>query len=255
MLPISRRIVRVWSDLHFEYPNQKVWFDRLFKDKHNKEVDLVLLGDIHRVESTGEYFGVINELVDNYRTVTAVPGNHEYYNMSINDGNRVMKHIFEHSQAVLLNNSVRKIGGIKLIGSTLWSKGDPEKFKLTSDARNINGLTISEYNRLHDESLAYIKSELKREPDVPCLILTHHAPTSRYLYENDKRKYLDKGLDSFYHTELECLLGAPNLLGWYFGHTHVKFDRMVNGKHLLSNPLGYERKYNLPEIKDVKYWL
>jgi len=113
------------------------------------------------------------------------------------------------------------------------------------DYRKIGRFSIDDYLKLHTEDVAWLQSALEeaRRCEVPCLVVTHHAPlvhgTSSPCHDNSP-------MESAFSTDLASLLKdyADVAPAWIHGHTHhchcsrIMFDEegMVT---VASNPRGF----------------
>ncbi len=140
--------------------------------------------------------------------------------------------------------------GIKIIGSTLWSKISLENKKYMESCINdynlikkINvenkliSINIDDTNKWNDDCIKFIINELNC--DIPCILLTHHAP----LFSDNKLDIIRQIQNIYslnneaFHNNLD-LIKKP-LVAWIYGHTHYVNKFIYNNVLLLTNQLGY----------------
>jgi hypothetical protein len=91
----------------------------------------------------------------------------------------------------------------------------------------------------------YIINEIKREPEIPVILLTHHGV-------NDlcNGYYINSEMSSGFVTNISELYHCKNLVACINGHVHSNVNTKIPGTNtkLLSNCFGYPG-----ENKIVKY--
>ncbi len=164
----SPRSFQYCSDLHLEF-----WENRDFLEEaplQPKGDILLLAGDIVPFEIMHKYDYFFNFISDNFDSVYWLPGNHEYYHADAAKWTGPL-HEKIRSNVSLVNNVVAWHGDVKLIFSTLWSnisranethvQGRVNDFKLIK----FNGrlFSPSDFNRLHVDSVTFIRDEIGKE--------------------------------------------------------------------------------------------
>lgn len=256
--------IQIVSDLHLEFRGDN--FKSLIKPS---APILFLLGDISACGMPipwETYKNFIKYISTKFTHIFHVPGNHEYYttnrNITIDDtisgiDNKIRSFAKGIPNLYFLNNdSVRlKINSKKyiFIGSTLWSYVRNKDHKIIQSSMNdysniyvnneidisnqLNKQTrrynIKDMQKLHIKSVKYISNIIKRiKPDEHAILLTHHKPISTLDIEKNI-------INQAYETDLSgIIIKHPIKLACY-GHTHVKFDKIINGVRCFSNPKGY----------------
>ena len=233
--------IQYCSDLHLEFPaNQKY----LRENPIVASGDILLLaGDIvpfTEIENASDFFTSIS---DKFAHTYWIPGNHEYYRADVSERTGAF-HEKIRSNVSLLNNTAIVHEGVRLLFSTLWSKIDfPKELvirKAMADFRLIknNGTRISvdDYNRLHEECIAFLSMELNAPTGQKTIVVTHHLPT----FLNYPEKYRFSELNSAFATELYNLIESSRASYWIFGHSHEVVPEFKIGETTLtSNQLGY----------------
>ena len=257
---------QIVSDLHLEFRGDN--FKNIIKPS---APILFLLGDISacgQKDSWITYEKFIKYISQQFQFIFHIPGNHEYYttgrNITLSDTipgidaklkkfAKTVPNLF-----VLNNNTVRLKIGKKtyvFIGTTLWTHVKPkdrkevqslmndydsifypnEKPKNDKDKNNwrpVRKYNIDDMSKLHTRAVRYVVGVLKKvKPDEVAILLTHHKPI-RDKPETDL-------LSQAYESDLLNVMVKKPLKFCGFGHTHVKYDKTINGIRIVSNPKGY----------------
>lgn len=210
--------LQVVSDLHYEMRYTRV--DPI------GDV-LVIAGDLAHASQVTSYLTASAQL---WKHVVYVPGNHEYYGLSVEAGNALLKRELPSNVHVLINESVT-IEGQRFVGSTLWS----QPVKLWSDGRHIEGCTREAMCGWNAECREYLAGEV-RAGDV---VVTHFMPVmlEDLLEAGHVSPYTPDPVFDVYFGNGGIDLSLAKL--WVFGHTHNAIDICVRGTRLVCNPVGY----------------
>ena len=265
--PAAGLSLQLASDLHLE-----------FYDESKSVLDFVdpsapvlgLLGDIGLVYHQGhrrKYTDFLHSACEHFDVVLLLAGNHEFYGGSkpnmvtvtgmdaIRDTIRGMcMEVNEQSSrgvVVFLDDDAVTIGGVRIVGSTLWSHVPADSVetveKRMNDYKSISmncpegeerKLSAQDTNNLHANAVDFITNELSTHR--PAIILTHHAP-SFDIPGKDARSIVKHGMA----TDLHPLLTAhrKSLACWAFGHTHVSCNKLICGVRVVSNQHGYPQPH------------
>jgi hypothetical protein len=80
------------------------------------DADLVILaGDVARPREALEWAGALR------KPVLYVPGNHEFYGGSIDGTRATLRRLCAGTNVRLLDDGVVELGGLRFVGSTLWT--------------------------------------------------------------------------------------------------------------------------------------
>ncbi|PMR75191.1 metallophosphoesterase family protein [Billgrantia endophytica] len=238
--------VRILSDLHLEH------FDE-GRDIPDVEADLVILaGDIH------QHLQGLAWAAERFKglPVLYVPGNHEFYGASMPTLRREMRDEAQRLGIHLLDNDVLVHGGVRFLGTTLWTDfalydGEPEhsaeqtelKARMMMPDFHIieqpegEVLTPQSSRELHRQALAWLTSELETPFAGPTVVVSHHAPLAGCIppcYQGD-------ALSPAFASHLESLMGPMTL--WIHGHVHEPVDLTCQGTRVIANPGGYPGEF------------
>lgn len=276
------------SDIHLEFYKNNEIFNII---PHSP--NLALCGDIG-YPNHENYRNFIIRCSQLFKNVFVIFGNHEFYNskyniqengsiQTINDRKSIMKNFphnvyFLDNTAIYLDtitNNVYSIDDInsksinfkpytknfvKIIGSTLWSDID---YYTASKMNDVNFIFIDNKTRLdykyiktmYYNNINWILNEIKSEPNIACILLTHHAVHPIFL----NKEYINNpriNLKNAYVNWIPELYKNRNLIACICGHTHnqlnIKLDFSGNSIHFLSNPVGY--KHEQPNYDANKKW-
>lgn len=188
---------------------------------------LVVAGDLHRASVVVE---ILCNLARRWKHVVYVPGNHEYWGISIAEGDAMLQAPTPPNVHVL-NRQSTVIEGRRFVGCTLWSH--PQSLKRCNDAYRIKGCTRDAMREWNVECRQFLSKETA---DV---VVTHFMPVllCDLVAVGHKSPYaLDSEMDSYFgNAGIDLSRGKL----WIFGHTHTRIDAEVRGARLVCNPVGY----------------
>lgn len=250
--------IQVVSDLHLELCQQ---YDT-FTVPATGAPYLVLAGDIGRLADYNLLLGFLSKLVDAYRRVFYVLGNHEFYTLSyeqaIEQARRLENEPVLKGKLMLLHktrwDSDDASSPFTILGCTLWSRIAPEARDVVvgkvKDYKRIEGWSVDKHCSLHEDEAAWLRQQVaairqERVPDSQrrtVVIVTHHAPT---MDGTSNPKHAANPWTSAFSTELilapeavQC--GAwQGVSTWVFGHTHYTNSFECAGIRVVANQRGY----------------
>lgn len=239
--------LHVISDTHFEHMSSigaPSFFTQLeavqVRDPANT---LVLAGDICTIYHANKWKSSLAQLCSMYRHVLYVPGNHEYYGISFDDGADFFAQIEkapEFHNLVNLDrlNGVFEIDGQRFFGGTMWFADkdyDRNQKRCMSDFYVINDFEPEVYNLNKHFIKRY--NQFVQAGDI---IVTHHTPLAESIHPQYAGSFINDFFMSDRTNEL-CEENLPKL--WIHGHTHNAFDyQYVVGQKAMRvycNPHGY----------------
>lgn len=222
---------------------------------------LVLAGDIG-IPSSRIYSQFLRTCSYKWKHTFVLYGNHEFYNEKGNSYTMTeMKkfselfpdnvffmdndvfYVYRSHVANVVDSSLNETP-LKIIGSTLWSNITNSVASKTNDRKNIIMSTGIVFNKkirpkdirsMFETNKKYIIDNVKSEPNIPVVIVTHHGT------HNMCQGYYEKNpLSSGYATHIPELFENRNLVACINGHTHSSIDETAEGgTQLLSNCMGY----------------
>lgn len=238
------------SDVHLEFGQLPVSNDA------GAEV-LLLAGDICvaagflRERGGDEYHTFFRQCSEQFRDVVYIMGNHEHYNGDICTSYQILKtELDKYPNIHFLEKEFRIIKGVMFIGATLWSdfnRQDPHSMLVAEGAMNdyriiknsLKGRRLTALDTLfeHQQALEKIEQFYDAYPDLPVVVVGHHAPS----HKSVKPKYeRDVHMNGAYRSDLENFIAdRPRIKLWVHGHTHSEFDYMVAETRVVANPRGY----------------
>lgn len=228
------------SDLHLSRAPQRV--------PANDADVYVLAGDIGRPEPAIAWARSLA------RPVLYVPGNHEFYGGSLPGVLDTLRSLAAGTQVRILDNEAVQLGGIRFLGSTLWSDFllDGEREGREVAVREALA-TMHDFRRIHlDEgrqalfspldaaalchrNAAWIAAQLRQPFDGPTVVITHHAPSARSIAP----RFLGSPLNASFASHLDHLLEGRAVACWIHGHMHHSVDYVLRGTRVVCNPRGY----------------
>lgn len=254
------------SDLHLNYGT-------VVLDNTENADCLILAGDIvdfvDLIPKNELSYNHIDEffknISDQFKQVIWVPGNHEYYGSSIWQAPMIARKYLEKNgfgNIKVVNNDVVYVNDVPVVCSTLWTdlnNANPIVMEAVGRAMNdyvhidikrgdIDVLLrpIDTYN-MHLAALEFLDENIK---DVPCVVVTHHAPTFAC------SDYPPSVIDHAYMSNLcDFILDRPTIKKWVFGHTHSRKQFDLGDTEILSNCRGYAKyEKKLASTFELKYF-
>ncbi|SOK58896.1 Ser/Thr protein phosphatase family protein [Yersinia phage fHe-Yen9-03] len=242
------------SDIHGE-------IDFIKDIPDQKDTILLIPGDIHEVKTFSAYRTIIEILVNKYKEVVMVPGNHEYYKSNVTKVHRKLKELDdEFSTFHFLQDDFRifEEGDEKVLvlGGTLWTdfeNGNPltklMAKSMMNDYRYIRHGTPEYYwgrklipddvEFFHYKTKNFIKKCIDEHrvlcDNIKTIVMTHHAPS----YQSVSAQYQDSSANAFYCSNMDYYIGDINPNIWIHGHTHTSHDYMIGDTRIICNPRGY----------------
>jgi hypothetical protein len=195
--------------------------------------------------------------------VLFLPGNHEYDGLDFDTTHQRLRETCERLGMVWLEQQTVVMGGVRFIGSTLWTDFDAlstsaaragdmtlgEQLKSREKAFRAANFYLSKNHSFHQgepvlaeavrerglQSQAWLREALAQPFAGSTVVVTHFAPS---LLSADPRYGLTPGTAGFCNA-LDDWLGQAQL--WLHGHLHCPIDYRKNGCRVVANPLGYAR--------------
>lgn len=83
----------------------------------------------------------------------------------------------------------------------------------------------------------YLKEVIDKNPNKKVVVVTHHSPTRQSVHALYRHDYM---LNGGYSSNLDFFIeDNPNIVGWFCGHTHYRFNFNIGNCRVILNPRGY----------------
>jgi Icc-related predicted phosphoesterase len=230
----------------------------------NLDVAAILLGgDIHYLpEHLGAMLEDISKTQRDDTLIIVVPGNGEYVNQELGESRREYRAAVEAVPgAVFLDNDVAELpGGLRIIGSTLWSHVPADQIDAYNKMFADNGwvgvdgdnirlgdrvMTLQDTNEQHRQARSFLEHQLRalspaeRDKTIVC---THYWPTLQP-FAGPERHITGSDLDALI---AEC---GPRF--WLCGHAHTTHHVTIGNTQISSNPRAGDGPGNVnPDFAD-----
>jgi len=272
---------QVFSDIHLEFL-EKTPYPTTSLLEPASDV-LFLAGDIGQPGRCNDALkDWLTSMAEHFKAVIYVPGNHEYYQTrkaSRLSFSQVTEHLQHYEEAIenlfVLNPGAIEIGGVRVIGATLWSyvprhaRAEVEYrlndynliYKEVGDAK-LETICVADTVGWHEKELAFVTDELKiaKAKGQSALLCSHHAPILLKTSPSQYQGALGNETLHGFATDLMYLFrdhgrSKNSTLKWAIhGHTHHNHVGEYHGTMVYSNQRGYSGRHTgeAYEKKDVK---
>lgn len=211
---------------------------------------LALLGDIG-LAYTDTLRAFLHRQADAFEHVLFLAGNHEFYNRRNNKYYTVQEQLAwikaiceERPNLHFMERQVVEIGGVWILGTTLWSHIPPHLEVKAAQSMNdyhlsymaaeepeegsrVVQMTPAFTNAWHATSVAWLEAQLDRAAatNTQVVVLTHHTPSFQ---GTSNPRYDGSDLSHCFSTDLTYLLRKEPVLVWACGHTHYNFRQSID---------------------------
>ena len=254
--------MRIWvlTDLHIPQTDAI----KLIKPDRFPSADVcVLAGDV--TDSMHLSVNWVGKVIRPRMPVVWLPGNHEFYDTSIEGGRKNARLIAKAQGVTFLDNSTAVIGGVRFLGGTLWTDyaidtpkngaGREQGVKNAMYAAK-NGIADyvniylqspkgdgviprlvrpSDLAALHQETRQFIDDALSVPFDGKTVVVSHHAPHPNSIHP----KFQGDATNGAFVSDLSDVIERHQPDLWVHGHVHQPFDYFVGRTRILCNPRGY----------------
>ena len=215
------------------------------------DADVVILaGDISRPREAIAWASQLQ------KPVLYIAGNHEFYGGSLPGTLEALKTFAASSGVRVLDDEEIVLGGVRFLGTTLWTDfmlfgAGPTRDAAIHDAHRF----MRDFSRIRTDDVArevftpqdaaarfrvhraWLAARLSEPSSLPTVVITHHAPSRRSIHP----RFADSLLNACFVSDLEGLMDGDRAALWIHGHTHDSFDYTVNGTRVVCNPRGYAK--------------
>ena len=236
--------IQLASDLHLEFLQHDWPIERLITPEPGADV-LVLAGDIANGAGACQLFA------DWPTPVIYVAGNHEFYGHVIDPMREQMRETALSFGIHFLDNDSVEIGGVRLLGTTLWTDYRLGENRLDRTQRslmayansNLNDHRLIRNGRLvfsaqdaldcHEIARSWLQTELAKPFAGKTVVVSHHGPHPLSVHA----RFAGTPLNAAFVSDLSDLMPGADL--WMHGHVHDSFDYQVGRCRVVANPAGY----------------
>lgn len=220
--------IQIVSDLHIDthHDSGTALLERICQTEADV---LIIAGDFSEVRLP-EWLDGLKFLASHYPQVITVLGNHEYFHSTppaVEERWQVACRNLPNLQ--VLENQMVAIAGVRIAGTTLWYRQQPENHRfehLVGDFRHLDRHWIYDRNQ---QAIAFLQSV---EADI---WVCHHLPSWKSVHPN----WIGSETNRFFVCDLEPLIEQkqPQLL--IHGHTHYPTHYAIGQTQVICNPFGY----------------
>lgn len=198
------------------------------------------------------YVNFVTRCSERFKHVILIMGNHEHYHGDFAESANLIRGTFGDLHNVhFLDKEWRIINGVLFYGGTLWTDMNGEdpntmhriRFMMNdfNGVRNtIGDKTVFMPEDAVEDHYAFrrdLDNVLELHPNMPTVVVGHHAPSKASTHPRYKKEVLMNGA---YSTNLdEFILDRRQIKLWTHGHTHEDFDYMIGTTRIVCNPRGY----------------
>ncbi|SBP87149.1 metallophosphoesterase [Thiomonas delicata] len=235
--------IQLASDLHLEFLAQLFPGETTLAPAPGADV-LVLAGDIGNGRLATTLFA--NWPVP----VVYVAGNHEFYGRDWMATRHALRDAARGTAVHVLDNSAVVLGGVRFLGSTLWTDYRYPCALGQRELMDLAGISLNDHRRIlvddglftpemalqeHLRSRAWLQEQLALPHAGKTVVVTHHGPSLLSVHP----RYSANPINAAFVSDLgELVRGVPL---WLHGHVHDSFDYGLNGCRVVANPRGYPR--------------
>ena len=212
-------------------------------------------------------FTFIRKCLEEFKHVVYIMGNHEHYHGNYAETAKIIKDTFgPFNNFHFLNNEWKIIDGVLFYGGTLWTNMNNEdpntmhRIRMMMNDFNVIKNTSEEGKKVfmpqdaveeHYDFRRKLDEILKLYPDLPTVVVGHHAPSKLSTHPRYQNETIMNGA---YSTDLNnFILDNRQIKLWTHGHTHEEFDYMLGTTRIVCNPRGYDGYEERADKFQLKY--
>ena len=200
-----------------------------------------------------EAFRFLRNFIPAPTPIVTVAGNHSFYHRFMAEEWERARVAAEALGITLLENEAVVIGGVRFVGTALWTDyrlegADPATaMRLAELQMNDHRLIRTSRDKLfrpdhaaelHEVARRYLDDMLAQPFDGPTVVVTHHCPHPGSVAP----QYRGDALTPAFASDLSELIARRQPELWIHGHTHSSFDYRVGRTRIVCNPHGYGRE-------------
>jgi len=183
----------------------------------------------------------IEPLLERFREVVYVLGNHEYYHNDVEEVTHFWEKAMDwgHNLSVL-NPGTVDFGDIRIVGATLWTDTlSPLVQRCMNDYHIIytegRTLTVKDTREFHWRDLNFSRAEVEEPYAGKTIVVTHHAPIKECVAPKWENSLLNPG----FHAHCNKLIEENDIDLWIHGHMHDTIHFTYEDTEIYCNPRGY----------------
>ncbi len=228
------------SDFHFEFYDFSTTCDMINSWEFDEDTDiLVIAGDLDVGAKNVIYW--LNRI---YRThgiyIVYVPGNHEFYQSSINEQSQIFNH-YSRNFTILSPSSSLITSDIKFVGVTGWCDGSFQFCNPVIHRQYNDFYQISDF--AHEHLILGIHERKKLQDTIKSshiysavVVVTHMMPIPECI----PTRFVGNQLNACFTNDWRHLMReCSNITHWICGHSHDKNHVTYQNTEILMNPYGY----------------
>jgi Icc-related predicted phosphoesterase len=224
------------SDLHMEMGGSPL------RRRHIGGDLLVLAGDI--VANPSHLWDCFRGFLMTDIPVIYILGNHEFYHHDFASGMELYRMLECLPGVHLLEDQSIEIGGVRFLGTTLWSdffggrQGLAAEEGLNDFILISNGgdrLRWTDVAKRYHESLDWLTTELRTPFPGKTVVITHHAPSAL----SNPPQFAESPISGAFYSNLDDLIEETQPALWIHGHMHDSSDYRIGKTRVVCNPYGY----------------
>lgn len=237
--------IQVLSDLHADF-NREMQAPRL------ADADAVIVAGDTR-HGLGLGLAYLRRSFPEPVPLIVIAGNHEFYGSSLEAEFSAGRQTARTLGISLLEEESVEIGGVRVLGTTLWT--DYEFFgpKTRDTALHAARIGLNDHRLIaaapgsrpafqpedarerHLASRRFLETALAAPFNGPTVVVTHHLPHEKSV----SRRFGANPLTPAFVSDLSDVIETYQPELWIHGHTHTSFDYRVGKTRIVCNPHGY----------------
>lgn len=250
--------IQLMSDLHIQHHRNRGvnYWQQEFVDETQTDADvLVLAGDVVDLRPRDMLWSIarLTEFGARYPNVLYVPGNHEYYGTSIEEGNDLLDSMEAKlfGVTVLKPGRVVEINGHRFLGGVMWQPRGNLPLPNPRAEKINDHYTIQKFERQHWQEYERFHRFIEAKLKPGDIVVTHHAPHMQSI----DAQWAGNSCNRWFVTpEMQPLIYERKPALWMHGHMHTPFDYMAGDTRIVCNPFGYPNegvKFNPKLVIDL----
>lgn len=233
------------SDLHLEFKPITLSNDE------NADV-LILAGDIYLISRMAyslddRFKDFMNNVTSEFKHVIYVAGNHEFYDSSIFDIDKLKNAVGQYPNVHVLDTQSVTIDGVNFVGGTMWTDIDKSNpILITQAPRIMNDFTVIDDFSPNYSIMAFkVFNDYVQSRKPIDVVISHHGPSWSCISD----EYKSSHYNPLYVSDVD----VSNVKYWIYGHLHGGKSFEQDGCQVLHNSRGYPSEQCFREF-ELKYF-